>query len=214
MGVKSIKDDLLNKKYNRWLVIKEAPRKNKLTYWLCRCVCGTVKIVVASSLKNGRSKSCGCLKRERTSQIRKSHGKSESCIYNTWLNMLQRCNNPNNSGYKYYGDRGIVVEWKTFEDFYADMGDPPKGKSLDRINTNGNYSKENCRWATQAQQGFNRRPKGKNSKYRGITMRGNSWRARIVLKNVEINIGHYKTEEEAYQARLAFIEAHKEDLPL
>ena len=91
-----------------------------------------------------------------------THGMSNTQIYRSWTQMIQRCENPNNIGFKYYGGRGIKVckRWHTFENFFADMGEPPVGKSLDRWpNNDGNYEPENCRWATIFQQAKNQRPK-------------------------------------------------------
>lgn len=120
--------------------------------WLCVCDCGNETVTTCGMLRNGNTKSCGCLKRG-------PHGKSNTRVHNCWTSMLQRCNNPRNPAYKWYGARGIQVceRWHSFENFYADMGDQPEGLSIDRINNDGNYEPTNCRWATTSEQLSNRR---------------------------------------------------------
>ena len=124
--------------------------------WLCKCDCGATATVRGSDLRAGDVKSCGCLARK--------HGHVgpdvPSPTYHSWQAMRQRCTNPNTVAWKYYGARGIRVceRWQTFVNFLADMGERPAGKTLDRIDCDGNYEPGNCRWATQAEQIRNRRP--------------------------------------------------------
>jgi hypothetical protein len=128
--------------------------------WLCRCRCGTTTSVCGNSLRSGRSRSCGCLIREVAITFNTTHGKTGSRAYNVWGGMLQRCLNPNNAAWSDYGGRGITVckRWLTFENFYADMGDPLEGLTLDRFpNNDGNYEPGNCRWATRKEQAINQR---------------------------------------------------------
>ena len=98
---------------------------------------------------------------ERKSKAATTHGKTNTGTYTTWKCMIERCYNPNKDNYKWYGGRGVEVceNWHTFENFYQDMGDRPQGLTLDRINPEGNYEKENCRWATSSEQGKNKRKK-------------------------------------------------------
>ena len=126
--------------------------------WLCRCDCGLNKEVIGKDLRTGKVTSCGC---GATKHLRHTkHGMSKSKIYSVWTSMKLRCENENDPSYLWYGARGITVcpDWSSsFEKFYEDMGDPPKGCSLDRMNVDGPYSKDNCRWATASEQARNTR---------------------------------------------------------
>lgn len=152
--------DLTNKKYNRLLVVSFNSSHKCGSYWNCVCDCGNSTKVLSSNLRSGLVKSCGCLSSETTSNRNKTHGLSNSNIYNVYKTMISRCCNINNKSYKYYGGRGISVcdRWLIgFEYFFQDMGGTYKqGLSIDRINVNGNYSPENCKWVTFEQQSRNR----------------------------------------------------------
>lgn len=125
--------------------------------WVCRCSCGNIVSVVGSKLKSGYTKSCGCLALE----VRTKHGNSRKSEYRIRLTMIQRCHNPKSRQYKDYGGRGITVceRWReSFDAFYADMGQrPSKDHSLERVDNNSGYCKENCKWATRKEQSRNMR---------------------------------------------------------
>ena len=123
------------------------------TWWMCRCICGRRKEVRADHLKSGMSKSCGCLAIEENT----THGFSRTPEYRAYRSAKQRCNTPNHKSWKCYGGRGIKFLFTSFEQFFAELGKRPKGKSLDRKNNNGNYEPGNIRWATWKQQANNRR---------------------------------------------------------
>ena len=132
--------------------------------WLCRCVCGSVSKVYAVALIKGVSRSCGCLAKEALIGRSLKHGATSGYVrtkeYRAWLHAKGRCNTPTDHKYKSYGRRGIQMspEWEhSFTTFLADMGPCPDKHSLDRINTNKGYSKENCRWATAKEQANNTR---------------------------------------------------------
>ena len=143
--------------------------KNRETRWHCRCDCGKEISVISSQLK--KQKSCGC-KRER-----KTHGLKHTPEYQCWESMKSRCLNPNNKDYDIYGGRGISVctEWKGFIQFYKDMGlRPNPGYSLDRIDNDGDYTPNNCRWATAKEQQRNR-SNNKRIRFQGQTLVLSEW---------------------------------------
>lgn len=156
--------DLTGMRFNRWTVQGRGPNNTKgQAQWVCKCDCGSERLLVSVSVRTGHSKSCGCLKLEVLKERSTKHGHAHmgkiSPTYQSWAGMLARCTDANHKNYAAYGGRGIKVceRWKSFKNFLADMGEKPAGTSLDRKDVNKGYTKANCRWATPIEQGRNKR---------------------------------------------------------
>lgn len=150
--------DLAGKTFDR-LTALSSERRSGRWHWRCSCRCGAQALVQASKLMSGHTGSCGCLQRERTAMSKTTHGRSGSRLYGVWLSMRNRCADPKDRSYIHYGGRGITVcsRWSSFENFLADMGEPPAGMTLERKENAGNYSPNNCVWAASKVQGNNKR---------------------------------------------------------
>lgn len=166
-----------------------------------------VKSYLLSSLKSSNTRSCGCLKKEILLKNITQHGQSKTAAYTSWLNMKQRCSNPNNPNYKYYGGRGIFVcdRWlNSFENFLADMGDRPNNCDIDRRNNNEGYSPENCRWVSKTENNFNQRKRKDNKSGKtGVIWNKfhNKWEAHIRKNKKYYCLGKFKNLNDAIKAR-------------
>jgi len=148
-------NDLTGRRFGRLLVVERAANRKKHVYWRCKCDCGNEVEVRGDALTRGPTVSCGCYHDE----IVTKHGMWQTSIYRIWRSMLGRCENPNAHAYELYGGRGIKIcdAWHDFQAFYDDIGKRPGDNyTLDRINNDGDYCPENCRWATWKQQSRNR----------------------------------------------------------
>lgn len=197
----SKKIDLTGKTFGRLTVISEVGKnKHGGVVWNCECSCGNVKVVVGSSLRKGYTKSCGCFRVENSTNC----GLAHHPLYNVWYQMKDRCSNEKNPMYLYYGGRGIKVcdSWfYSLENFIQDMYlTYHKGLELDRINNDGNYEPDNCRWATPKQNAMN---KGKyrngSSKYKGIhwKKKDTKWYAQIHKDGIQYYLGSFVYETDA-----------------
>lgn len=158
--------DLTGQTFSSLTVVSRAPnawRKNgkqMATMWNCRCECGKESIVSTGNLRSGGTRSCGCLLLKIMGSQFKTHGKSETAAYRAWGRIKNRCSNPLRSNYYYYGAKGVTVcdRWlNSFENFYADMGDPPSpSHSIDRKDNSLGYSPDNCKWSTRIEQANNK----------------------------------------------------------
>jgi hypothetical protein len=181
--------DMSGKTFGRLTVVKRSQRMKDNSgttrdYWHCICSCGNKEMVEIQGkhLRSGTTESCGC--------IVKKHGMRDSIEYSTWRSMRKRCLDLNNKQYDRYGGRGIKIcdRWNKFENFYADMGDrPSKLHSIDRIDNDGDYTPENCKWSTDVEQNTNRGDFNKPLTYNGITMTQSQWAKKMGCRDNVLN---------------------------
>lgn len=167
--------------------LRTFPCGDSKSRWACRCDCGAVVIVLGSSLTSGNTESCGCINAE--SRTVHGHAKHETRtrIYRIWQGMLNRCRNSNQPNYARYGGRGITVceRWHSFENFLEDMGEPGPDMTLERGDNDGPYCKDNCVWATRAQQARNKST-NRNITFRGTTRCLKEWAEEIGIDQASL----------------------------
>ena len=211
-ATKIFSENVIGKKFNKLTpvsdlgIIAVGNKGFKSRVFRCLCDCGNSIDVRYDHLISGNSKSCGCLQRLSAIELSTKHGLSKTPTYLCWAAMKQRCHNPKNTLYPLYGERGISYDpnWESFENFLADMGECPEGLTLDRIDVNGNYCKENCRWENCTVQMHNRRKqKSKNrvltSVFKGVSYdkRRGAWICKLNYKYENVFVKRFKTELEA-----------------
>ena len=143
------------------LTALECVQGGRSSKWRCRCECGSIVTVESGHLRQGNTKSCGCLMRETSAKLTYAHGRASnpSSTYTTWKGMRGRCQNPRSPAWPYYGGRGITFceRWNDFANFLADMGEKPPGLTLERVDNNRGYDPGNCIWADIKTQNGNKR---------------------------------------------------------
>lgn len=188
--------DLSGQKFGRLTAVEQV--SSKPVCWKCMCDCGREAVVQSAVLASGNTRSCGCLYAESRGANKLNRGYGHTKVYDVWFQMMSRCHKPENPGYPNYGGRGIEVceSWRQgVANFVADMGEPPEGMSLERVDNNGNYEPGNCVWATRHQQQRNQRT---NVKVAGVVMA--DWARALGVVQSAINsrvTRHGETHEEA-----------------
>jgi hypothetical protein len=173
-----MRENLAGRAFHRLTVIEPSGRlSGRKVIWRCRCECGSETHATGSDLKRGNTKSCGCLRREK-SAARTTHGRTNTPEYVVWCAIKARCYCRTSLSYHRYGGRGIRVcdRWRdSFANFLTDMGPRPfAGATVERVNNDGPYSPENCRWATRIEQANNTR-KVRLLTFQGKTMGLHAW---------------------------------------
>lgn len=203
---------VVGSRFGRLTVINPRSNKTKHKQWehLCSCDCGALKNVLYSALLSGRTKSCGCLSKEKAT----IHGLSQTPAYKSWHAMMERCTRSTRPNYAHYGAVGIRIEDPRRFDvrlFFEDMGARPKGTSLDRIDGTKGYFKDNCRWASHSVQSINKKtPRNNKVKHKNISYREKKgeYIVRISRDNKMNYVGYYRSLEEAIVARNEAIAAY------
>ena len=175
MATRSHALNLVGQRFGRWVVLSKSHKNIRgEIFWTCKCDCGSERAVKTTSLRSGASQSCGCFQLERVTK----HGMAGSRTHKSWESMLQRCENPKSPDFHRYGARGIKVhaEWHEFSNFVSSMGERPKGMTLERKDTNGDYMPGNCLWADASSQQRNKR-NSIRATMNGVTKSIHDWEA-------------------------------------
>lgn len=197
--------DMTNQKFGRLTVISRADNSaNGKTMWNCICDCGKKTIVSATNLRTGAVKSCGCMRKETIAKSNYKHGQRRTRLYNIWAKMRYRCEKEYDSAYKYYGGRGIKVckEWSTsFETFqkWALSNGYSENLTIERIDVNGNYCPQNCKWIELSQQANNRR--------NNILIEYNGKVQSLMKWCKELNLNYYLIRDRIKKGHMSFEQA-------
>ena len=183
-------EDLTGQRFGKLIVVRESadrPSDNRI-HWECVCDCGKTTTVMGKLLRNGKTRSCGCLSIELRTKHGHAHDDASSREYRIYYAMLQRCHNPKSTVFQRYGGRGITVcdRWRDgFTNFLQDMGPCPENGTIDRIDNERGYDPQNCRWASYAEQSRNKPSRNVNLTMNGETMCLMDWSRRYGI--------HYNT---------------------
>ena len=153
--------NLTGKRFGRLKVISQAPTENQRTMWNCLCDCGNKKVLPCYVLTRGLVRSCGCLQKDTARKLKTKHGGKNTRLYNIWRDMKERCYNPQNPSYIYYGNKNVSICNEWLNDFgkfrcWAKENGYAKNLTIDRIDVDGDYCPENCRWTDMFTQENNR----------------------------------------------------------
>lgn len=198
-STRNLRYDITGQRFGRLVAVSYEPGK-----WLCRCDCGKTTLATGGNLRSGNTTSCGCLRDENlsTGRLRRTHGMSYTRVFTIWSSMKQRCYDPNAENYYLYGERGITIcdRWLTsFENFYADMGEPPAAASIDRIDNDGPYSPENCRWSTRTEQNRNTR-RNVSVEFNGVIKVLSKWCEEL---NLNYKVTHQRINRDGWSVQKA-----------
>lgn len=197
-------------KFWRLTAINFQYKKWTHTYWLCKCDCGNDIVTKISSLIYWWTRSCGCLRKERMISMHHTHWMANTIFYSKWTWIKTRCFNKNEKSYNYYWWRWIKCLWKNFEEFRDDMYESylkhieefwEKETTIDRIDVNWNYCKENCRWCVFREQSYNRR---NSREYIGVwySKDKNKWWVWLCMNWINKSYWYFNTQEDAYKHRI------------
>lgn len=196
--------DLTGQRFGRLVVLRYSDKRDGRKAWVCQCDCGTLKEIRGEELRRGTTVSCGCYRAERIAAgLNKPHGKHGTPTYDAWRGMLDRCYKKSHTSYARYGGRGIGVcdRWRQSVDaFFEDMGEKPLGLTLERRDSNKDYSLDNCRWATVREQNNNKSDTW-HITWNGKTQTMSAWAAELGMSQAAL---HYRLTKMKLSVEVAF----------